>query len=84
MTDRFLRYSFETGRKICLIVSDEKGIRRITAYVLAIGQEAVTLRTGTKGKPFEMPLACILSASYARGDEGDTLKLEMEKITHAE
>lgn len=37
-------------------------------------------RTGQKGRPFTLPLSAVLSAGYARGDEGDTLKNEMERI----
>ncbi|MCQ2453059.1 MAG: hypothetical protein MJ136_00545 [Clostridia bacterium] len=80
MIDRFLRYSLESGRSVCLFVNDAKGLRRINVHVLEIREDAVQCRTGQKGRPFSLPLSDILSAGYARGDEGDTLKNEMERI----
>ena len=41
MIDRFLRYSLEHGRKIMLIIQDEKGIRKINLTVTRMDETAV-------------------------------------------
>lgn len=76
MIDRFLLYSLEHQKKIVLMVMDEKGIRRLNVTVTAIGDEAVEYTTGRSDKRKSTALCDILSASYARGDDGDTLKNE--------
>ena len=76
MIDRFLLYSLERKKKIVLMIMDEKGIRRINATVTAIGDEAVEYATSRSDKKQTVLLADILSAAYARGDDGDTLKNE--------
>jgi len=79
MIDRFLLYSLEHRKKIVLMVMDEKGIRRINATVTAIGDEAVEYITARSDKKQTVQFADILSASYARGDDGDTLKNEEDE-----
>lgn len=79
MIDRFLLYSLERQKKIVLMVMDEKGIRRLNATVTAIGDEAIEYTTGRSDKRKTIVLKDILSAAYARGDDGDTLKNEEEK-----
>ncbi len=76
MIDRFLLYSLEHHKKIVLMVMDEKGIRRLNVTVTAIGDEAIEYVTGRSDKKKSVAFADILSASYARGDDGDTLKNE--------
>ena len=76
MIERFLLYSLEHHRKILLMVMDEKGIRRLNVTVTNIGDEAVEYVSGKSEKRKSIPLGDILSASYARGDDGDTLKNE--------
>ncbi len=76
MIDRFLLYSLEHHKKIVLMLMDEKGIRRVNVTVTAIGDEAIEYTAGRSDKRKTIALADILSASYARGDDGDTLKNE--------
>ena len=79
MIDRFLLYSLERKKKIVLMVMDEKGIRRLNVTVTALGDEAVEYTVGHSDKKHSLAYADILSASYARGDDGDTLKNEEEE-----
>ena len=79
MIDRFLLYSLEHKKKIVLMVMDEKGIRRLNVTVTAMGDEAVEYTQGSSAKRRTVAYADILSASYARGDDGDTLKNEEEE-----
>ena len=76
MIDRFLRYSMEHGRKITLMIQDEKGIRRINVTVSRADGTAVYYTTARSKKEKPLDRVCILSASYARGDDGDTMKNE--------
>lgn len=76
MIDRFLLYSLEHKKKILLMVMDEKGIRRMNVTVTAVGDTAVEYVTGRSEKRKSIAYEQILSASYARGDDGDTLKNE--------
>ena len=80
MIDRFLLYSFEHRRRIALMVMDEKGVRRMNVTVVSIGDEAIEYVTSRSDKRKSIAINDILSAAYARGDDGDTLKNEqMEK-----
>lgn len=76
MVERFLRYSLEHGRKITLMVADERGIRRMNVLVTAITADEIAYVTARSVQPKQLKTACILSAAYARGDDGDTLKNE--------
>lgn len=76
MVERFLRYSLEHGRKIALMVADERGIRRMNVLVTAIMADEIAYVTARSVQPKQLKTACILSAAYARGDDGDTLKNE--------
>ena len=78
MVDRFLRYSLENGRKITLMIQDEKGIRRVNLTVVRLDGENVCYITARSAKEKALPRDCILSAAYARGDDGDTLTRENE------
>ena len=78
MIDRFLLYSLERRKKIALMVMDEKGVRRLNVTVVAIGDAAVEYVTARSDKRRSIALDDILSAAYARGDDGDTLKNEEE------
>lgn len=83
MIDRFLLYSLEHQRKILLMVMDEKGIRRLNVTVTAIGDEAIEYTTGRSEKRKTLALGSVLSAAYARGDDGDTLKNEQSEAENA-
>ena len=74
MVERFLRYSLEHGRKIALIIEDDNGIRRLNVTVTRITAEEIAYVTARSAKEKTLPRAQILSAAYARGDDGDTLK----------
>ena len=77
MTDRFLRYSLEHNRRILVIVQDDAGaIKRINLTVRHMNDDTVYYTAGKNVREKAIPRSGILSASYARGDEGDTLKNE--------
>ncbi|MBQ9196247.1 MAG: hypothetical protein IJ157_03300 [Clostridia bacterium] len=76
MIDRFLRYSLEHGRKITLMIQDEKGLRRLNITVTHFDEEAIFYTTARGKKEKNLARERVLSAFYARGDDGDTLKNE--------
>lgn len=76
MVDRFLRYSLEHQRKIAVIVQDGDGIRKTNIIVTWIEAAAIYYITARSKKEKSLAREQILSAAYARGDDGDTMKNE--------
>ena len=74
MVERFLRYSLEHGRRIALMVLDEKGVRRLHATVTRIGDTEIAYLSSRSKKEQTLSISCILSAAYGRGDDGDTMR----------
>lgn len=81
MIRRFLEYSLHHGRPVKIIFLSEKGVMQAkNITVCALDEQALHYRCGAGGKkPKVLPLDSILSASYARGDSGDTLTENNEK-----
>lgn len=72
MVERFLRYSLDHNRPIKVLMADTLKFRNIT--VIALEGNKVSFLTARKKNPETVALSAFLSASYARGDDGDTLK----------
>ncbi|MHC1786609.1 MAG: hypothetical protein AB9880_06090 [Christensenellales bacterium] len=73
--ERFLAYSLRWQRPIKVILMDESGTRSQNITVQGYdGQTLHYLSARSKKLPRSLPLDAVLSASYARGDEGDSLK----------
>lgn len=70
MVEQFLRYSQTHGRAICVIFMKEGVMSARTITVLSFDDSVITYRAGARGKPQQMDRADLLSASYARGDQG--------------
>lgn len=75
MVKRFLAYSLAHNRPVKVLLADTMKYCNIT--VIALGEEEVSFLTARRKAPVTLPLRDILSASYARGDDGDTLKYRM-------
>ena len=74
---RFLAYSLSHQRPIRIIVMDSEGTRSMNITVQAFDERSVIyLSAKNKKTPRAIALDCLLAASYARGDEGDSLKNE--------
>ena len=82
MVRRFLTYSLEHNRPVKVLFSDSMKYRNITVVMLE-GDTLGYLTAGRK-KPQTAAVDSILSASYARGDDGDTLQYvgKTEDTTH--
>lgn len=76
MLNRFLRYSLDHTRPIRVWMEGEKKYQNIT--VIALEGEMVHFITARKKTPQARKTDAFLSASYARGDDGDTLKYRDE------
>ena len=72
MVRRFLQYSLDHQRPVKALFADTMKFQNIRVTAID-GDQVSFLRSGRK-KPVTIPIEEILSASYARGDDGDTLK----------
>lgn len=72
MVERFLRYSLAHNKPIRVVDADTLKCRNIT--VITLDGQQVTFLTARRKTPETKPIGAFLSASYARGDDGDTLK----------
>ena len=77
MIERFLRYSLDHQRRILLIIQNEEGkILKQNITVRHIAEDASLYTVGKNPKERKLLRSSVLSASYARGDDGDTMKNE--------
>ena len=80
MVRRFLLYSQRHGCPVKALFAETMKYQNIR--VDSIEEDRVTYRTAGRKTPMTVPVNAILSVSYARGDDGDTLKyaaLEQEE-----
>lgn len=71
---RFLRYSLERGRKICVVTMGEGGgMERRNLLVTAIDEDGAGFTARLPGRKRETHIALgdVLTAAYARGDTGE-------------
>lgn len=78
--ERFFVYSRDHARPIRLMVLPEDGERAKYINVVCVEWDAAQLRyirNSIRDKKLRsIPLAKVLSASYARGDDGETMQYE--------
>ena len=75
MIRRFLEYSLAHHRPVKALFADTLKYKNITVALLE--GDRVTYLTAGRKKPVTVEIQQILSVSYARGDDGDTLKYAM-------
>ena len=74
MVERFLTYSLERGRKIQAVLMDETGaMLRRNLLVTAIDEDGLGFSARLPGRKREAhyALSQVLTAAYARGDQGE-------------
>lgn len=76
MLNRLLLYSLQHNRPIRVWMEGDKKYQNIT--VIALEDDTVAFLTARKKTPQVKEKAAFLAASYARGDDGDTLKYQNE------
>ncbi len=84
MVKRFLLYSLRHGCPVKALFADTMKYQNIR--VDGLEEDQVTYRTAGRKTPVTVPLSAFLSVSYARGDDGGTLKYtagEQEAKDHA-
>lgn len=72
MVRRFLQYSLEHNKPVKVLFADTLKYKNIT--VILLDKDAVSYLAAGRKKPATAAIDSILSASYARGDDGDTLQ----------
>ncbi|MBQ2028312.1 MAG: hypothetical protein II481_02625 [Clostridia bacterium] len=76
MLERFLQYSLEREQKIAIIAEIDGKMKKMTVTIVRMDDNEITYVTSRSTKEKTLSRVNVLSASYARGDEGDTLKKE--------
>lgn len=76
LLERFFSYSLRHQRPIrVMVMQDDGSVRNMNLTVQAVQEDAILyLSARNKKEPRQLPLHSILGASYARGDDGDTLR----------
>lgn len=75
LTEHFLRYSMEHKRPIKAMLMEDDKLRNLNLTVTAMDEEGFTCLTArSRKKELRFLYGQLLSASYARGDDGDTLR----------
>ena len=72
MVKRFLLYSLRHGCPVKALFAGTMKYQNIR--VDGLEEDCVTYHTASRKTPVTVPINTILSVSYARGDDGDTLK----------
>ena len=70
MTERFLKYSLERNCKICVVLLTEGQMKMVNLRVTAIGGDGFDALLSGRKKPVHIRLEDVLTAAYARGDQG--------------
>ncbi len=80
MMERFFIYSRDHSRPIRLMILPEDGGRMRYINAVCVEWDETELRYIKRSvrdrKLYRIPMSCVLSASYARGDDGETMQYE--------
>ncbi len=71
MTERFLRYSLERECKICVVMMQQGQMKKLNLRVTSIGEDGFTAIPAGKKKEVHIDREDVLTAAYARGDQGE-------------
>ena len=72
MIRRFLQYSLERERKICVVIMDENGAMiKKNMLVTAMDDDGFSARLPGRKREMRYALSQVLTAAYARGDQGE-------------
>lgn len=71
---RFLRYSLENQKKIRVVLMVDGVITHTNLTVTALLEDAFAFVSAKEKSGKTMPLSCVLSAGYARGDKGENIR----------
>ena len=73
MIDRFLKYSLEREKKICVVLMQDGQMVKKNLLVTAIDADAQGFMARFPGRKKEVHVAMndVLTCAYARGDQGE-------------
>lgn len=73
MVERFLRYSLERGRKICVVLLDGTAMKKTNLQVTSLDADGAGFTAHLPGRKRDvhLNLSDVLTAAYARGDQGE-------------
>lgn len=71
MTERFLRYSLERECKICVVLMQQGQMKKVNLRVTSISEDGFTAVLAGKKKEVRIAEDDVLTAAYARGDQGE-------------
>ena len=73
MVERFLRYSLERGRKICVVLLGGGAMKKTNLQVTSLDEDGkgFTARLPGRKRDVHLNLSDVLTAAYARGDQGE-------------
>lgn len=73
MVERFLRYSLERGRKICVVLLGGGAMKKTNLQVTSLDADGkgFTARLPGRKRDVNLNLSDVLTAAYARGDQGE-------------
>lgn len=73
MIDRFVRYSLENGKKICVVLMQDGQMQKKNLLVTAIDADGLGFEAKLPGRKraSHFALADVLTCAYARGDQGE-------------
>lgn len=71
MIERFLIYSLERKRKICVVLLIDGEMKKTNLQVTSIENEAFTAKLPGRKREIRFLKADVLTAAYARGDRGE-------------
>ena len=80
MLRRFLEYSLKHGKAIKVIMMEDDRMVTRNITVVHLESDCVSfLSAANRKKPRKIALEYLLSAAYARGDDGTTLRTEKKE-----
>ena len=73
MVERFLRYSLERERKICVVLLSGGAMKKTNLQVPSLDADGAgfTARLPGRKRDVHLSTADVLTAAYARGDQGE-------------
>ena len=71
MVNRFLRYSLERECKICVVLMQQGQMKKVNLRVTSISEDGFTAVLAGKKKEVRIADDDVLTAAYARGDQGE-------------
>lgn len=70
VTERFLQYSLERDCKICVVLMKDRQMKKVNLRVTHLDADGFDAVLAGRKKPVHIAINDVLTAAYARGDQG--------------